>query len=220
MRILAAAALSLILTPAIARAARVSGTLTGYENSTPLASRDLHFQNEISGDVYLTPTHADGGFATSLPPGIYSLRTESGAVLKSDIRVGSRPVSVGVVSELAPLAPARLFDYQAIAPSILTSPAPSTAYIMTLDRTLPPPSAPVVPKPTINWSRLPPGTQASTTGENVATNAPPNRPVERPQVPAGTNATIGTHGGVVGGPAPTASGMGGQPAAAIPPAAQ
>jgi hypothetical protein len=217
---LGAAALSLIVAPAMARAARVSGTLTGYESSTPLASRDLHFQNEITGDVFLTPTHADGGFAASLPPGIYSLRTETGAVLKHNIRVGSRPVSVGAVSELAPLAPARLFDYQSIAPSILTSAAPSTAYIMTLDRTLPPPSAPVVPKPQINWSRLPPGTQASRSGENVVTRAPSNRPVERPAVPSGTNAAVGMGGGVVGGPAPTASGMGGQPAAAMPPATQ
>ena len=217
---LAASVLSLLLAPALAYAARVSGTLTGYESSTPLPSRDLHFQNEITGDVYLTPTHADGGFAGTLPPGIYSLRTETGAMLKSDIRVDARPVSVGVVSELAPLAPGRLFHYQSIAPSILTSPAPSTAFMMTLDRTLPPPSAPVVPKPTINWSRLPPGTEASTTGENVATGAPSNRPVERPEVPAGTNAAVGMHGGVVGGPPPTASGMGGQPAANMPPATE
>ena len=40
--------------PNHARAARVSGVLTGYENSTPPVSRDLHFQNVITGDSYLS----------------------------------------------------------------------------------------------------------------------------------------------------------------------
>lgn len=218
-RLLAAAAMVALFayTPGVAHAARVGGVLAGYEKSTPLPSRDLHFENEITRDVYLSPTHTDGGFAASLPPGIYSLRTETGAILRRNIRVGSKPVSLGQVSELAPYALARLFDRQWVAPSILTSPAPSTAYIMTVDRTAPPPNAPVAPKPKINWSRLPPGTEASAAGENVATGEPSNRPVERRQVPSGTNATIGTRGRLIGGPAPGGSGMGGQPGANIPP---
>jgi hypothetical protein len=208
--------------PGIAHAARVGGILTGYESSTAQPSRDLHFQNEITGDVYLTPTHTDGGFSATLPPGIYSLRTESGAILKRNIRVESDPVSLGQVSELAPYAFARMFERQWIAPSILTSPAPSTAYVMTVDRTMPPPGAPVVPKPEINWERLPPGTQASTSGENVATGGPSNQPVQSRPVRSGTNAGIGTNGSVVGGSAGASGmgGMGGQPAANMPPATE
>src|SRR5207244_4447756 len=56
-------------TPGHAQAARVSGVLTGYESSNPLVSRDLHFQNNITRDIYLSPTHHDGSFAVILPPG-------------------------------------------------------------------------------------------------------------------------------------------------------
>ena len=215
---LAIAIIAPLCRPGAAWAARVSGILSGYESSAPQASRDLHFQNETTLDVILSPTHADGAFAANLPPGVYSLRTETGAILARNIRVGMKPVSLGTVSELAPFAPARLFDHQGIAPSILTSPAPSTGYVMTLDRTPPPANAPVVPKPEVNWSRLPAATEASAGGENTATAGPSNQPVEPRQVPSGTNAAIGSHG-IVGGPAPAASGMGaGQPATSMPPA--
>src|SRR5438874_5189459 len=62
------------LTTRVAEAARVSGVLTAYGSSTPLVSRDLHFQNRITGDLFLSPTHQDGSFAALLPPGDYSLR--------------------------------------------------------------------------------------------------------------------------------------------------
>jgi hypothetical protein len=143
----------LVMLPAAAFAAHVSGKLTGYENSTPEASRELHFQNAITHDIYLSPSHADGSFAADLPPGVYDLRGERGVILKDSIAVGGDDVSLGIVSEAAPYAPARLFDLQALAPSILTSPAPSTAYIMTADTTVPSSSAVLVPKREIDWSK-------------------------------------------------------------------
>ena len=113
--------------PNHARAARVSGVLTGYENSTPPVSRDLHFQNVITGDSYLSPTHSDGSFGATLPPGTYRLRSESGAVLLKSIVVGRANVDLGRINELAPLAPQRLWQSQAIAPTLLAAPAPATA---------------------------------------------------------------------------------------------
>src|SRR6516165_9802227 len=85
--------------PNHARAARVSGVLTGYENSTPPVSRDLHFQNVITGDSYLSPTHSDGSFGATLPPGTYRLRSESGAVLLKSIVVGRANVDLGRINE-------------------------------------------------------------------------------------------------------------------------
>jgi hypothetical protein len=154
--------------PRFAVAARVSGILTGYENSTPLASRDLHFQNVVTGDIYLSPTHSDGSFGATLPPGTYRLRTETGAVLVNSIMVGRTAIDIGRVSELAPLAPQRLWQSQSIAPSRLDAPAPSTAYLMTSDKTPLPPTATTVPKPEIDWSKPPPETQASQ-GPNTVT---------------------------------------------------
>jgi hypothetical protein len=147
--------------PGRAMAARVGGVLTGYENSTPQASRDLHFQNIITGDAYLSPTHANGSFSASLPPGTYRLQTETGAILVSSIVVGRSDIDLGRINELAPLAPQRLWQSQAIAPAHLDSPAPSTAYLMTSDKTQLPASATTVPKPEIDWSKPPPETQAS-----------------------------------------------------------
>jgi hypothetical protein len=157
---------AIISSPRVARAARVHGVLTGYESSTPLASRDLHFQNNITGDVYLTPTHADGSFRASLPPGNYSLCTETGAILVRSILVEHAVLDLGQVSELAPYAPQRLWQFERIARWIITSPAPSTAYIATGETTPIPSSAQAVPKPIINWAEAPMGPLG---GANAAT---------------------------------------------------
>jgi hypothetical protein len=136
--------------------------LSGYGNSTAQQSRDLHFENQVTHDSYLAPTHGDGSFAVELPPGVYELRSERGAVLKRSITVGQVNVPLGQVSELAPYAPTRWFYFQNVAHSILTSPAPSTAYIMTDDPTVLPPSATTIPKPKMNWSKPPLEAQAAT----------------------------------------------------------
>ncbi|SRR5579875_754965 len=151
-----------------AGAASVSGVLTSYQSPTPIASRDLHFQNVITGDVYLSPTHSDGSFRASLPPGKYQLRTESGAILVKTIVVDRADIDLGHISELAPFAPARLWQAQTIAPSHLTSPAPSTAYVKTSDTTPLPATAGAMPKPTFDWTKPPPETVA-TQGPNSVT---------------------------------------------------
>jgi len=155
-----------------AMAARVSGVLTRFEDSTPLVSRDLHFQNIITGDIYLSPTHSDGSFGASLPPGTYRLRTETGAILVRSIGVSRVDINIGRISELAPLAPQRLWQAQRIAPTILTSAAPSTAYLMTADTTILPATATPVRKPQIDWSKPPPETQAAEV-PNMLKGTPP-----------------------------------------------
>jgi hypothetical protein len=143
-----AAALAIAATtgmPSRACAATVSGILVQYEGA-PDPNRDLHFENVITHDIYMAPTHQDGSFSQQLPPGTYRLRTEVGAILASDIGVANADVPLGRVSELAPLAPARLFQFQKIAPTILKSPAPSTAFTYTEDTTVLPPTAQAVPK--------------------------------------------------------------------------
>jgi hypothetical protein len=156
--------------PAPAAAARVSGTLTGYQGQ-PEPSRDLHFENCVTQDEYLAPTHSDSSFAQSLPPGCYDLRAERGAILRHGIIVGDQDVAIGAVSDLAPLAPARLFNLEELFPTLLTSPAPSTAYIFTHDPTVVPASAAVVAMPSSEseWLKL----QKQTAG---ATNPEPSGP--------------------------------------------
>ncbi len=131
--------------PSRAHAATVSGILVQYEGA-PDPNRDLHFENVITHDIYMAPTHQDGSFSQQLPPGNYRVRTEVGAILASDIGVADADVPLGRVSELAPLAPARLLQLQTIAPTILKSPAPSTAFTYTEDTTVLPSTAQAVPK--------------------------------------------------------------------------
>ena len=56
------------------------------ERCKPLSDHQLHFENRISGDMYLTRTGDDGSFASDLPPGIYDLRAERGLVVRPGIR--------------------------------------------------------------------------------------------------------------------------------------
>ena len=159
--------------PASAAAARVSGTLVGYQGQ-PEPSRDLHFENCASHDSYLAPTHTDATFAQNLPPGCYNLRAERGAILRRGIIVKDNDLALGTISDLAPLAPARLFDLEDLFPTLLTSPAPSTAYIFTHDPTVVPASAAVVKVPTSEseWLKLQKQTDATVKGPE-APPAPP-----------------------------------------------
>jgi len=165
--------------PAPALAARVSGALMSYQGQ-PEASRDLHFENCVTQDEYLAPTHAGGTFAQSLPPGCYDLRAERGAILRHRILVGNSDVTIGSVSDLAPLAPARLFDLEELFPTLLTSPAPSTAYIFTHDPTVVPASAAVVPVPSSEseWLKLQKQTAGSVTGTAPAPTYDFNEPLD------------------------------------------
>ncbi len=121
---------ALVLLSAHAEAATVSGIYT-TPHGKPLADRQLHFQNRISGDMYLTRTGADGSFASDLPPGTYDLRAERGLVVRPGIRVEvtGLDLNVGRVSEGAPLDVRRPFQRQGIGPALVDTAAPATAHV-------------------------------------------------------------------------------------------
>lgn len=132
--------------PAMASAARVTGTLVSAQGQ-PEADFDLHFDNRITRDVFLLSTGKKGGFEASLPPGSYDLRTRQGYIIRDEIMVGRENVSLGRVT--APnqdlfYTMTHFLELQRIAPSLLTSPAPSSARVMTLDTTVVPPSAKLI----------------------------------------------------------------------------
>jgi len=160
--LLAIAMAALFTRPTPTLAAHVSGTLTGYENSTPQKGVSLHFENRVTRDAYMTLTADDGSFGADLPPGLYRLRGEHGAVLTGPIAVGTADATLGSVSDLAPYSLARLCGLQYLAPAILTSPAPATANIMTLDTTAPLP--PIAPAGSIEPVNLPPPPAATPFG--------------------------------------------------------
>jgi hypothetical protein len=173
---LAACLLVVASAPAIAFAMRVGGTLVTPAGQ-PIASRDLHFQNCVTQDIYLSPTHSDGSFAAQLPPGCYQLRTETGAIIEQPIIVTKSDLALGRLPEVAPNFVIRVLQSQAIFPTLLYSPAPSTAYVFTRDTTvgLLPASAVKVPMPSPEsaWLNL---QNQSVSMNPEATHQPPAEP--------------------------------------------
>lgn len=126
----AAILVATIAIAAHADASEVSGIFTN-RSGAPLSDHQLHLENRISGDMYLTRSGADGSFSADLPPGIYNLRAERGLVIKAGIVVGDTAVSVGRVSggvrgiDLL----REPFERQGIAPAVVDTAAPATAHV-------------------------------------------------------------------------------------------
>ena len=74
----------------------------------PAAGRQIHFENRVSGDVFLTKARGDGSFSLALAPGAYDLRDEDGPIIVRYIDVRDQDINLGTVSEpRAPCAAAR-----------------------------------------------------------------------------------------------------------------
>jgi hypothetical protein len=126
--LLCAIAIATLALPIRARGAVVSGRFV-YRNGAPAGNRQLHLENVISQDMFIAPTDSDGKYSVDLPPGVYDLRAERGVILQKNIVVGNNEVSVPQAVEPAPLDVRRPFEHEAIAESIVTSPAPATANV-------------------------------------------------------------------------------------------
>jgi hypothetical protein len=113
-----------------AEAGVVSGVYTSRAG-TPIPEHQLHFQNRVSGDMFLARSSADGSFSADLPPGVYDLRAERGLVVKSNIVVGDLEMNLGQVreSELFFDLVRRPFERQGVAPALVDTAAPATAHI-------------------------------------------------------------------------------------------
>ncbi len=98
-------------------------------NATPAANDQVHLENQVTGNLYLTDTGSDGSFSVDVPPGWYDLRERSGAVIKSGIRVNLDPVNIGSVVLPPKMSFWRLFQRERLAPVLVESPAPATVNI-------------------------------------------------------------------------------------------
>jgi len=108
-----------------ATAVEVSGKLLTYEGQ-PAADREIHFENTVSGDAYLTRTGQDGSFSITLPPAAYNLREEHGPIVVGNIQAWSGAVNLGTVSEPGTLQ--HWLQSEKVAPALIHSPAPITAH--------------------------------------------------------------------------------------------
>ena len=124
----AAIAGALVLLSARADAAMVSGVYTS-RGGKPLADHQLHFENRIAGDMYLTRTGYDGSFSSDLPPGTYDLRAERGLIVRPGIRVERADLNLGRVADGAPYDVRRPFERQGIGPALVETEAPATAHL-------------------------------------------------------------------------------------------
>src|SRR5258708_33193694 len=112
----------------MAGAANVSGMMS-YRDGKPAERRQLHYENEVTSDIFVAPTKPDGSFTADLPPGFYDLRAERGVVLASRIRVDNEDINLGHVVEPPILDVRRPFQHESVADTIPDSPAPATANV-------------------------------------------------------------------------------------------
>lgn len=109
-----------------AQAALVSGILTTPDGH-PASDRQIHFENRVTGVLYLVQTDSDGKFSTNLPPGVYDLRQEHGTTIRAGIEVTQADADLGKVPEPVTGFWFNPFELQELGERIITSPAPSTA---------------------------------------------------------------------------------------------
>jgi len=107
------------------QAALVSGILTTADGR-PAPDRQIHFENRVTGVLYLVRTDSDGKFSADLPSGVYDLREEQGRIIRAGIGVGEANGDLGKVPESVgfwfnPL------ELEALGERIVKSAAPSTA---------------------------------------------------------------------------------------------
>ncbi len=157
----------------------VTGVLAAAEGGSP-AGHDLHFQNRLSGNVYVMRTDANGTFSTMLPEGVYDLRGMHGAVIAPAVMVGQTPVSLGQVRSPGPYNVWRLLEWQQVGPVIVTSPAPATAYLPNLVAG----PQPIAVTPVVS----PPVMGAGPNGEALAPAVVmPPQTYEQTEIPAGAD---------------------------------
>jgi hypothetical protein len=137
----AVSVVALLTVAARADAAVVSGIYTSRSGQV-LPGHQLHFENRISRDMYLTRTGDDGSFASDLPPGTYDLRGERGLIVRPGIRVEGPDLNVGRVSDGAPFDVRRPFEREGVGPTLLDSAAPATAHLEKQPTTVTPLSMP------------------------------------------------------------------------------
>ena len=119
-------AISILSATVSARAAVIGGALTTRDGN-PAPDRQIHFENRVTGDIFLVRTGSDGRFSAGLPPGRYDLREERGPIIHAAIAVGANGQDLGKVAEPAGGFWCHLFEMEVLGPAIVKTSAPSTA---------------------------------------------------------------------------------------------
>ncbi len=113
-----------------ALAGTVSGVLLSPEGA-PIASRQVHFKNVVTGDVFLTGTGPNGAFSVRLPAGDYELRDEEGVKGLAPITVADVSLDLGSVREPGRWSLSRWLGGEVVGDSLVKSPAPAAARLAT-----------------------------------------------------------------------------------------
>ncbi len=106
----------------------VSGVFVG-DAGQAAAGHEMHFQDRVSGNLYTVVSGMGGAFSLRLPPGVYDLRGQHGAIIADRVVVGRSPINLGQVHPPAPYSIWRWFQRQHVAEAIVRSPAPAAAYV-------------------------------------------------------------------------------------------
>jgi hypothetical protein len=112
----------------------ISGKVLTYEGA-PAADRQIHLENTVTGDAFLTSTGKDGSFSIAVPPAYYNLREAHGPIVAGYIWAQGDAINLGTVAEPGGLQ--YLLQLQRIAPAQIHSPAPITSDVR--------PGSPIIP---------------------------------------------------------------------------
>ena len=104
----------------------ISGKLLTYQGQ-PAADRQIHLENTVTADAYLTATGKDGSFSIAVPPAAYNLREKHGPIVAGNIQAWSGAINLGTMSE--PGALQQFLQSEGIAPALVHSPAPITSNV-------------------------------------------------------------------------------------------
>ena len=108
-------------------AANVSGVLVTVDGKAA-RSRQVHFENRVTHDLFLIMSDRAGQFSIDLPPGSYDLRSDRGAIMGPLIAVDQADIALGNVVQRSGWR-GLIFEREGVLKGIVASPAPSTANI-------------------------------------------------------------------------------------------
>jgi hypothetical protein len=158
----------------------VAGVLVDSDTH-PLARHELHFEGQISGDIFTVRTRTDGTFSTALPQGTYDLRGQNGAIIAGGVMVGTGAVNLGNVRAPAMYSPSRALNHEEVGEEIVKSPAPSGAYV---------PNAGAAPQSVAVTPMVNPRVQGASKG-SAPVVVVPQQIEEQTLIPPGGEVTVG-----------------------------
>lgn len=130
LALLALAAVTIVAVSMPARAGQIEGKLV-VAGGQPEPDRQVHFENQVSRDIFVFQTGRDGSFSIYLPPGVYDLRQDWGRIIAKNILIGVNDEALQLGSLIDPQSNWLIdfIEYEGLGEAVVRGPAPSTTLL-------------------------------------------------------------------------------------------